>query len=100
VFGLSLGTVTYNKAALERGWSSMTSFANPKSALMIVAFGGLLSAVVLTGYYLAWWQVPITILAGYALMAASLGGLRQASWLPAHSLFLMAPYTIAIARPL
>jgi hypothetical protein len=99
IFGISLGTISYRSSAQERGWSSMTSFENPKSALMMTAVGGLIASVSLTAYFLVWWQVLVTIVGGYILMIVMLSVLRQAFWLPALLLFLMVPYAIAIARP-
>jgi len=99
LFGLSLGTITFHSLATERGWFSNTSFENPKSLLMLNAFAGMVSAVVLTAYFLVWWKIPITLIGGYAIMSALLGVFRQGFWLPALLLFLMVPYAILFARP-
>jgi hypothetical protein len=100
LFGISLGTITYHHAAIERGWFTWSAFSNPQSTLNLTAVGGVFVAVVLTIRYLSWWQVSVTVFAGYLLMVVLLKMLRQGYWLAAYTGYLLLPYALVIARPL
>jgi hypothetical protein len=98
MFSLGLGAITYDAAAIERGWPSGRIYQNDASALKLVAFCSVLAAIVLSFWQLPWRHSAITIIGGYALMAVLLGSLKKYFQRLPLVLFPLTPYAIGIRR--